>query len=113
MTECDPDEDDKRPLELQPVERALPRLPGAWNAARQRYAGPRSNLEIALAASNSNRWTKEEEERLRQLVLANMPPFDIAVSLGRTVSAINAKSHALGLTIARAGIRRRGLSKWG
>ena len=110
MTECDLDEDDKRPLELAAGGTSTATI--AWSLERSAPAirRPRSNLEIALAASHSDRWTKDEEERLRQLVLANMPPFGIAVSLGRTVSAINAKSHA---TIARAGIRRRGLSKWG
>jgi hypothetical protein len=112
VTECDLDEDDKRPLELAAGGTSTATI--AWSLERSAPAirRPPSNLEIALAASHSDR-TKEEEERLRQLVLANMPPFDIAVSLGRTVSAINAKSHALGLTIARAGIEDVGYRKWG
>jgi DNA-directed RNA polymerase specialized sigma24 family protein len=66
-----------------------------------------------VAINNSDRWTQEEEERLRQLVLANTTPFEIAEALGRTVSAVKARAHSLGLTTARLGNKRRGLSKWG
>jgi DNA-directed RNA polymerase specialized sigma24 family protein len=39
-------------------------------------------------------WTKEEEERLRQLFLQNETPNEIANVLGRSVSAVKAKAHA-------------------
>lgn len=71
------------------------------------------DLKVNMAENSSDRWTKEDEERLRQLVLANAPPFEIAITLGRTVSAVKARAHSLGLTIARFGIRRRGLARWG
>jgi hypothetical protein len=59
-------------------------------------------------------WTKEEEERLRQLFVQNKMPAEIAQSLGRSVSAVKSKAHALGITIARLGNRRRSnLSRWG
>jgi hypothetical protein len=59
-------------------------------------------------------WTKEEEERLRQLFMQNALPVEIAQVLGRTVFAVKSKAHALGITIARFGNRRRpGISRWG
>jgi hypothetical protein len=32
------------------------------------------------------KWTSEDDELLRNLVLANVSPFDIAAQLGRSVS---------------------------
>jgi hypothetical protein len=59
-------------------------------------------------------WTKDEEERLQQLFLQHALPDEIAKELGRTVSAVKSKAHALGITIARFGNRSRtGLSRWG
>jgi hypothetical protein len=66
-----------------------------------------------MAANNSSRWNQEDDERLRHLVLSNTPLFEIAEALGRTVSAIKARAHSLGLTLARFGNRRKTLSKWG
>jgi hypothetical protein len=66
-----------------------------------------------MTTNNGNRWTQEEEEQLRQLVLANTPSFEIAETLGRKVSAVYAKASSLGLTLLRLGIRRRALSRWG
>ena len=66
-----------------------------------------------LTANNSERWSHEEDERLRTLVLANTPPFEIAEALGRTVSAVKARVHLLGITLARMGMKRRALSRWG
>jgi hypothetical protein len=66
-----------------------------------------------IAENNSDRWTPEEEERLRHLMEANSSPSEIAEGLGRTVSAVKAKAHSLGLSTARFGLRRRSLAKWG
>lgn len=66
-----------------------------------------------MAANNNDRWTPEEEERLRHLMQASATPFEIAEALGRSVSAVKAKAHSLGITTARFGIRRKALSKWG
>jgi hypothetical protein len=46
-------------------------------------------------------WTEDEEERLRHLRLQNELPGEIAKVLGRTVSSVKSKAHALGITIAR------------
>jgi hypothetical protein len=43
------------------------------------------------AANNSDRWTPEEDERLRQLLFTNTPPSEIAVTLGRTVPAVKSR----------------------
>ena len=59
-------------------------------------------------------WTKYEEERLQQMFLQNALPEEIAKDLGRTVSAVKSKAHALGITIARFQNRTRPmLSRWG
>jgi hypothetical protein len=50
-------------------------------------------------------WTREEEERLQRLFLQHALPAEIAKELGRTVSSVKSKAHALGLTIARFGNR--------
>lgn len=60
------------------------------------------------------RWTKEDEDRLRQLFLQNALPSEIAEIMGRTVTSVKSKAHALGMTIARLSNRRRGgLPRWG
>jgi hypothetical protein len=66
-----------------------------------------------MAVNNNNRWNQEDDERLRHLVFSNTAPFEIAEALGRTVSAVKARAHSLGLTLARFGIRRNALSRWG
>jgi hypothetical protein len=66
-----------------------------------------------MATNDSDRWTEDEEQRLRHLVLANTPPFEIAETLGRTVSAVKARCHLLRLPLARAGTMRPGLARWG
>jgi hypothetical protein len=59
-------------------------------------------------------WTKDEEERLRQMFLQHAQPDEIAKELRRTVSSVRSKAHALGITIARFGdLRRPGISSWG
>jgi hypothetical protein len=45
------------------------------------------------------KWTREEDELLRNLVLANVAPFDIAAELGRSVSTVKARVHCLGITL--------------
>jgi hypothetical protein len=60
-----------------------------------------------------HRWTEDEKETLRQLLISNRSAHEIASELGRTVSAVYAKSYELGLTTAKAGVKKRRLSKWG
>jgi hypothetical protein len=52
-----------------------------------------------VTGNNRDRRTDDDEERLRQLVLANTPPFQIAEALGRTESAVKARAHSLGITL--------------
>jgi hypothetical protein len=66
-----------------------------------------------MLANNSDRWTEDEEQRLRQLVRSNMRPFEIAVTLGRTVSAVKARARLLGLPLPGFGFRSGGFSKFG
>ena len=71
--------------------------------------------EIAgiMVEKNSDRWTQEEDEHLRRLLIADTPASEIAETLGRTVSAVKARAYLLAITLARFGIRRRGISRWG
>jgi hypothetical protein len=55
----------------------------------------------ASAKQRRDLWTREDEKRLQQLVLANESPFQIAAKLGRTELAVKARAHLLGLTLAR------------
>jgi hypothetical protein len=47
-------------------------------------------------SSRVARWTPEEDELLRKLVLTNASPFDIAVQLKRSLSSVRARAHRLG-----------------
>jgi hypothetical protein len=49
------------------------------------------------------KWTSEDDELLRNLVLANVSPFDIAAELGRSVSTVKARAYCLGMTLRRLG----------
>ena len=49
------------------------------------------------------KWTRQEDELLRELMLANVAPFDIAAELGRSVSTVKARAHCLGITRRRLG----------
>ena len=50
-------------------------------------------------SSRGGRWAPEEDELLRELVLANASPFDIAVQLGRSLSSVRARAHRLGISL--------------
>jgi hypothetical protein len=45
------------------------------------------------------RWTPEEDELLRKLVLANASPLDIAAQLERSLSSVRAYAHRLGIPL--------------
>ena len=40
-------------------------------------------------------WTSDEDEQLRKLIISNVPVFDIAADLGRTVAAVIARAQSL------------------
>ena len=42
--------------------------------------------------NTSKAWTADEDERLRKLIISNVPAFDIAADLGRTVTAVIARA---------------------
>jgi hypothetical protein len=48
--------------------------------------GPTVRKDDVVSGNNRDRLTDDDVERLRQLVLENAPPFQIAEALGRTVS---------------------------
>jgi hypothetical protein len=49
------------------------------------------------------KWTPEEDELLRNLVLLNVAPFDVAAKLGRSVATVKARAHFLGIMLRRLG----------
>jgi DNA-binding NarL/FixJ family response regulator len=64
----------------------------------------RAEGEGEMTDRNSyKKWTSEEDELLRNLVLANVSPFDIAAELGRSVSTVKVRAHCLGITLRRLG----------
>ena len=52
--------------------------------------------------NNCKAWTSDEDERLRQFVISNASLFDIADELGRTVVAVKARGHAIGIALRRS-----------
>jgi hypothetical protein len=55
--------------------------------------------------NNWKAWTSDEDERLRQLVVSNASLSDIAEDLGRTVVAVKARAHAIGIALRRSRFR--------
>jgi DNA-directed RNA polymerase specialized sigma24 family protein len=47
------------------------------------------------------RWTPEEDELLRKLVVANAPISEIAAELGRSISSVKARAHVLRIALGR------------
>jgi DNA-binding NarL/FixJ family response regulator len=45
------------------------------------------------------KWTPEEDALLRDLVLANVSPYDIAAELGRSVATVKVWAHCLGIKL--------------
>jgi hypothetical protein len=52
--------------------------------------------------NNCKAWTSAEDERLRQLVISNASPSEIAEDLGRTASAVRARAHAKRIALGRS-----------
>jgi hypothetical protein len=52
--------------------------------------------------NNRKAWTSGEDERLREFVISNASFFDIADELGRTVVAVKARAHAIGIALRRS-----------
>ena len=52
--------------------------------------------------NNRKAWTADEDERLRQLVISNASLSDIAEDLGRTVSAVRARAHAMRIALGHS-----------
>jgi hypothetical protein len=47
----------------------------------------------------SKEWTPDEDDLLRKLVLKNCAPADIAIDLKRSLPAIKARAHRLGISL--------------
>jgi hypothetical protein len=46
--------------------------------------------------------SSDADERLRELVVANVSVFDVAADLGRTVVAVKARAHTLRIALGRS-----------
>jgi hypothetical protein len=66
-----------------------------------------------VARRTAKVWTAEEDERLRQMVVADVSLADMAVTLGRSDGAVKSRTYFLRLSRKRVGVSRRALSKWG
>jgi hypothetical protein len=67
--------------------------------------GPETSMTGDIATrriNNRKAWTSAEDERLRQLVISNAPPSEIAEDLGRTASAVRARAHALRIALGHS-----------
>jgi DNA-directed RNA polymerase specialized sigma24 family protein len=58
-------------------------------------------------------WTTDEDERLRQMVVADCTLADIAIELGRSEKAVKSRVYFLRLSLKRIGVARRSMSRWG
>jgi hypothetical protein len=62
-----------------------------------------------MPTNSSDRWTEDDVRQLRHLALAKTPPFEIAETLGRTVSAVKKRCRLLGIPLTRLKLNRLGL----
>ena len=60
--------------------------------------------------NSAKAWTSDEDERLRKLIISNVPAFDIAADLGRTVTAVITRAQSLGIPrgSSRFGMKAKG-----
>ena len=64
-----------------------------------------SRRKAGKKINNAKAWTSDEDERLRKLIISNAPAFDIAETLGRTVSAVRRRAGTLGISLGRSRFR--------
>ncbi len=65
--------------------------------------------QLGTKKTTRKAWTSDEDKRLRKLIISNVPAFDIAADLGRTVTAVIARAQAL--RIPRGSLRFRRKAK--
>jgi hypothetical protein len=75
--------------------------PGSFEGFRCPGPGETETKKINKAKA----WTSGEDERLRQLIVSNASVIDIAADLGRTVKAVRARAHRLGIALGRSRFR--------
>jgi hypothetical protein len=61
--------------------------------------------------NTSKAWTTDEDERLRKLIISNVPAFDIAADLGRTVTAVITRAQSLGIPRGSSRVRMKANGK--
>ncbi len=86
---------------------ALPKLRQRKTSLWRREPGNEHDREeiATRKINNCKAWTSDEDERLRELVISNASLFDIALELGRTVVAVKARAHAIGIALRRSRFR--------
>jgi hypothetical protein len=54
-----------------------------------------------------NRWTREEDNQLKSMIVAGRTPAEVAVKLSRSVAAVHARAYQFGLSFKRIQLRPR------
>jgi hypothetical protein len=82
-----------------------PRLTTAWSSS-----GSRRRANNSVPENANNKWTTEEDVRLKSLVEANTSAHLIAARLKRSVDAVKARAQALSISMKRVeiGIKMKG-----
>jgi hypothetical protein len=58
-------------------------------------------VKRGVSKNRKVRWTPEEDELLRKLVVANVPVSEIAAELGRSMSSVKERAHFLRTIMGR------------
>lgn len=98
--------------------RKLPAGPDRYNALQQigrfraQIAAMKGSDEVeAMAESDRNFWTPEEDNRLRTLIEADRPIAFVAADLKRSVNAVRRRAYGLGISLKRVKLRLKVKSK--
>ena len=79
----------------------------------QKTASGAETLMTNQAPNANPRWTPEEDEILRNLVLEGRSAAAIAERTQRSINSVYSRAQKLRITLSRLGVRRRSVSKWG
>jgi hypothetical protein len=67
--------------------------------------------KAAKKVNNAKGWTSEEDEQLRKLIISNVPAFEIAAELGRTLSAVRSRAGTLRISLGSSRFRMEAKGK--
>ena len=100
-------------LSKDPSERPATKakMPSSKRFVIRLWAEPRDPEKEYEKHKQSEAWTSDEEERLRELIISNVSVFDIATDLDRTVLAVMARAQALRIPRGRSRFRVKAKGK--